>query len=108
MRPIGFPSPPARPPMPSELVRARSLLSGSQRPAEAGEPFAALLAEKVGELAALQAEVQNWVTSARNCHGPACDQRLTAVQQADIAFSTMLQVRDKLIEAYREIQQIQI
>lgn len=97
--------------MPSELVRARSLLSGSQRPAvaaEAGEPFAALLAEKVGELAALQAEVQNWVTSARNCYGPACDQRLTAVQQADIAFSTMLQVRDKLIEAYREIQQIQI
>ena len=94
--------------MPSELVRARSLLSGSRRPAEAGEPFAALLAEKVGELAALQAEVQNWVTSARNCHGPACDQRLTAVQQADIAFSTMLQVRDKLIEAYREIQQTQI
>ena len=33
---------------------------------------------------------------------------LTAVQKSDLALSTMLQVRDKLIEAYREIQQIQI
>ncbi|TWT52997.1 flagellar hook-basal body protein FliE [Rubripirellula amarantea] len=33
---------------------------------------------------------------------------LTAVQKADLAFRMMLQVRNKLIEAYREVQQIQI
>ena len=33
---------------------------------------------------------------------------LTAVQKADIAFRMLLQVRNKLVEAYREIQQIQI
>ena len=33
---------------------------------------------------------------------------LTSVQKADLAFRMLLQVRNKLIEAYREIQQIQI
>lgn len=33
---------------------------------------------------------------------------LTAVQKADLAFRMMLQIRNKLMEAYREIQQIQI
>ena len=33
---------------------------------------------------------------------------LTAVQKADLAFRMLLQVRNKLMEAYREIQQIQI
>lgn len=33
---------------------------------------------------------------------------LTAVQKADLAFRMLLQVRNKLVDAYREIQQIQI
>jgi len=33
---------------------------------------------------------------------------LTAVQKADLAFRMLLQVRNKLVEAYREVQQIQI
>ena len=33
---------------------------------------------------------------------------LTSVQKADLAFRMLLQVRNKLMEAYREIQQIQI
>ena len=33
---------------------------------------------------------------------------LTSVQKADLAFRMLLQVRNKMVEAYREIQQIQI
>ena len=33
---------------------------------------------------------------------------LTAVQKADLAFRMLLQVRNKLVDAYREIQQIQV
>jgi flagellar hook-basal body complex protein FliE len=33
---------------------------------------------------------------------------LTAVQKADLAFRTMLQVRNKLVEAYQEIQAIRV
>lgn len=33
---------------------------------------------------------------------------LTSVQKADLAFRMLLQVRNKMMEAYREIQQIQI
>lgn len=33
---------------------------------------------------------------------------LTAAQKADLAFHLMLQIRNKLMDAYREIQQIQI
>jgi flagellar hook-basal body complex protein FliE len=33
---------------------------------------------------------------------------LTAVQKADIAFRMMLQVRNKLVQAYEEVQQIRV
>lgn len=33
---------------------------------------------------------------------------LTAVQKADLAFRMLLQIRNKLMDAYREVQQIQI
>ena len=33
---------------------------------------------------------------------------LTAVQKADLAFRMLMQIRNKLMDAYREIQQIQI
>jgi flagellar hook-basal body complex protein FliE len=111
MRPIGFPSPPTRPPMPSELARAGSMLSGQHRLAAASptsEPFAVLLAEKINELAAMQVEIQQQVRHARHCPSADGGELLTAVQKSDLALSTMLQVRDKLIEAFREIQQIQI
>jgi len=33
---------------------------------------------------------------------------LTAVQKADLAFRMLIQIRNKLMDAYREVQQIQI
>ena len=33
---------------------------------------------------------------------------LTSVQKADLAFRMLLQIRNKLMDAYREVQQIQI
>lgn len=33
---------------------------------------------------------------------------LTSVQKADLAFRMLLQIRNKLMDAYREIQQVQI
>ncbi|WP_246419396.1 flagellar hook-basal body complex protein FliE [Aporhodopirellula rubra] len=33
---------------------------------------------------------------------------LTAVQKADLAFRMLMQIRNKLMDAYREVQQIQI
>jgi flagellar hook-basal body complex protein FliE len=33
---------------------------------------------------------------------------LTAVQKADLAFRTMMQVRNKLVQAYQEVKDIRI
>jgi len=33
---------------------------------------------------------------------------LTSVQKADLAFRMLMQIRNKLMDAYREIQQVQI
>jgi flagellar hook-basal body complex protein FliE len=97
--------------MPAELARASSLLGGGNGfpvAAEASEPFAALLAGKVKELTVMQSHVRDLVTQAHSGHSVDSAELLTAVQKSDLALSTMLQVRDRLIEAYREIQQIQI
>lgn len=107
--------------MPKALAHADSLLgkgaagglAGSlgAAPGEATaglDAFAKILVGKVQDVQTLQSGADRLVHQMRS--GQKVDQAevLTAVQQADIALSTMLQVRDKLLEAYRELQQIQI
>ena len=107
--------------MPRELVRAGALLDKSplgnlpasldglsaQRP-DGFDAFAKLIAGKVQQVNTAQSTAQQLVQQLHR--GQSVDQAevLTAVQQADLALSTMLQVRDQVLEAYRELQQIQI
>jgi flagellar hook-basal body complex protein FliE len=107
--------------MPRELARAGALLDkspGGNLPASLGglsaqrpdglDAFANLIAGKVQSVNAAESHAQQLVQQLH--HGQNVDpaEVLTAVQQADLAMSTMLQVRDQLLQAYRELQQIQI
>jgi len=76
--------------------------------ADPSRDFAKLLFDKFGEVNAMQTDADDKVHSMLTGGSVNEAEVLTAVQKSDLAFRMMMQVRNKLIEAYRELQQIQI
>jgi flagellar hook-basal body complex protein FliE len=106
--------------MPPDLARAAGMLgkgdlggtlgglaAGASSPGGI-DSFAKLLAGQVSEVNAMQTSADDLVHQMLTGEDVNQAEVLTAVQKADLAFRMMLQVRNKLIEAYRELQQIQI
>lgn len=97
--------PPTRPTSPFEqATRAAS----SKQSASGVDEFAGLLVDQVKQVNTMQADANSMVHSLLTGGDVNEAEVLTAVQKADLAFRMLLQVRNKLIEAYREVQQIQI
>ncbi|MGB0595348.1 MAG: flagellar hook-basal body complex protein FliE [Rubripirellula sp.] len=84
-------------------------MSTSQTQAASGaDNFGDLLTDQVKNVNSMQMDANDMVHSMLTGGDVNEAEVLTAVQKADLAFRMLLQVRNKLIEAYREIQQIQI
>ena len=100
MTPIsGFPlTPPTAPPL------APQPASG----AAGGQPFKNILLEALDQVNSMQSQaneaVQQLVTGGDV--NPA--EVLTSLQKADISFRMMLQIRNKLVQAYQEVNNIRI
>src|SRR5262245_20265213 len=82
---------------------------GLQGPANAdGQPFKNILLEALNQVNSMQTEaneaVQQLVTGGDV--NPA--EVLTTLQKADISFRMMLQIRNKLVHAYQEVNNIRI
>jgi flagellar hook-basal body complex protein FliE len=100
MTPIsGLPlTPPVAPPL------------ATQQPAQAGggQPFKNILLEALNQVNTMQTQaneaVQQLVTGGDV--NPA--EVLTTLQKADISFRMMLQIRNKLVQAYQEVNNIRI
>lgn len=72
------------------------------------DEFAKVLTNEVQDVNSMQIDANDMVHSLLTGGDVNEAEVLTAVQKADLAFRMLLQVRNKLVEAYREIQQIQI
>ncbi|MEM9645519.1 MAG: flagellar hook-basal body complex protein FliE [Planctomycetota bacterium] len=106
MRPISSIVPPTRPASPFDPAR-----SAGGKTSEVGggvDKFAGLLMDQVSEVNQMQLGADDKVHALLTGEDVNEAEVLTAVQKADLAFRMLLQVRNKLMEAYREVQQIQI
>lgn len=92
----------APPPLASPFAKA------AKKPGDAIEPFAELLGSKVGEVNRMQRTADDKVHALLTGEDVNEAEVLTAVQKADLAFRMLMQIRNKLMDAYREVQQIQI
>ncbi|MEM9589669.1 MAG: flagellar hook-basal body complex protein FliE [Planctomycetota bacterium] len=72
------------------------------------DSFGELLVNQVQEVNTMQLDANEMVHSYLTGGDVNEAEALTAIQKADLAFRMMIQVRNKLVEAYREVQQIQI
>ena len=83
--------------------------AGARRTQEAAGPnFKDVLMQQIGEVDKLQKEaemaVEDLVSGARND----ANNVFMAKQKADIAFQMLLQVRNKMMDAYEEVKQIRV
>jgi flagellar hook-basal body complex protein FliE len=82
--------------------------NGAAPTKDVSSDFARLMLDKLGEVNSMQVDADDKVHTMLTGGDVNEAEVLTSVQKADLAFRMILQVRNKLIEAYRELQQIQI
>jgi flagellar hook-basal body complex protein FliE len=78
------------------------------QPAESGLSFKDFLLESIRQVNSMQQAADQAVEKLATGGDINPAEVLTAVQKADIAFRLMLQVRNKIIQAYEEIQAIRV
>ena len=73
-----------------------------------GESFKDLLLDSLNEVNRLQQEAANGVEAVMTGESDNLAEVFTAVRKADVAFSMLMEMRNKLTDAYNEIQQMRI
>lgn len=85
------------------------LTAGLQaKPAGGAQGFKDILLQSVREANALQQEADAAVERMAAGEEVTAAEVLTAVQKADIAFKLMMQIRNKLVQAYQELQAVRV
>jgi flagellar hook-basal body complex protein FliE len=89
-------SPPAMP-----LVQPQQAATGAQ-------PFKNILLEAIDQVNSMQSEANQAVEQLITGGDVNPAEVLTTLQKADISFRMMLQIRNKLVQAYQEVNNIRI
>lgn len=108
MTPIRSYGLPSLPPMPKPPEALRFPAADQASPVDKGNPFLEMLVGKVEDVNSMQLGADQMVHQMLTGEDVNQAEVLTAVQKADLAFRMMLQMRNKLIDAYQQVQQIQI
>lgn len=95
--------------VPITAARAQVLsMPGAQPTGEAASSFKSMLVDSIQQVNSMQLDANRAVESLFTGGEVNPAEVLTAVQKADLAFRTMMQVRNKLIQAYQEVKDIRI
>ncbi len=81
---------------------------GSAQAPGASASFKDLLLESIQDVNSMQQEAQQAVEALMTGEPVSPAEVLTAVQKADLAFRMMLQIRNKIVQAYNEVKNIQV
>jgi flagellar hook-basal body complex protein FliE len=83
-------------------------IASPDQAASGATSFKDLLLNSIDEVNSMQQQADRLVEALSTGEDVQPAEVLTAVQKADIAFRMMMQVRNKLIEAYHEIRDVRI
>lgn len=73
-----------------------------------GKDFKSILLDNLNEVNRLQAEADEGVQKLLTGETDNVAEVFTAVNKAGVAFDLLMQVRNRLVDAYREIQQMRV
>ncbi len=91
----------------SPLVLSPGTLTGNKA-AEGSDSFKNYLLDSIQQVNDMQQQADSAVEKFATGGDVSTAEVLTAVQKADLAFKMMLQVRNKLVAAYEEIEAIRV
>ena len=89
-------------------------LQGPETAGKAGAPdgkagsFADALPSSIGEVNAMQQKADAAITALATGEKVSLHETMIAMEQADVSFRLMMQVRNKIVEAYQEILRMQV
>ena len=75
---------------------------------EVGKSFSELLAKSITDVNSLQVEANQAMERLAAGQSKNLHETMLAVEQAEIAFKTMNQIRQKVLEAYKEVMRMQM
>ena len=75
-------------------------------PSGAGKKFFETFQGAMGDVNRLQAEAQAKMADLLEGKGEDVHQTMIAVEKADVAFQLMMQVRNKIVQAYQEVSRM--
>ncbi|MBM4267811.1 MAG: flagellar hook-basal body complex protein FliE [Deltaproteobacteria bacterium] len=95
------------------LIRAPGEVAapGTTPPAggtEGAKPFASVLKDSISEVNRLQAKADASITALATGEATNVHETMIAMEQASVSFKLMMQVRNKIVEAYQEVMRIQV
>lgn len=70
--------------------------------------FASILKEKFDEINRLQVQADEAIEKLEINNSGSIHEAIIALEKADISFRTMMQMRNKIVEAYQEIMRMQL
>jgi len=76
--------------------------------ASAQGSFAGVLKSSLAEVNQLQQKADAAITALATGEKASLHDTMIAIEQADVSFRLMMQVRNKIVEAYQEIMRIQV
>lgn len=76
------------------------------RPTNPSGSFTATLKDTLAEITRLQAQADQKVAGVASGNGESLPSTMIAVEQANVAFELMVEVRNKIVQAYQQISQM--
>jgi len=77
-------------------------------PASGQGSFAGMLKSSLAEVNQLQQKADAAITALATGEKASLHDTMIAIEQADVSFRLMMQVRNKIVDAYQEIMRIQV
>jgi len=90
------------------LTTLPPVMPGKTEAASGAASFKDLLLNSIEEVNSMQQSADRAVEQLATGGDASPAEVLTAVQKADIAFRLMMQIRNKIVQAYQEIQNIRV
>ena len=95
-------------PLGPEAVKGTVGSAGTEGPGAAGgKSFSQFLADSIAEVNRLQQDADSAIVQLQTGQAN-LSQVMVAVEKADLAFKTLMQIRNKLVEAYKQIEQMRL
>ena len=79
----------------------------SSASAGSGDGFAGVLKSALNQVSGMQSDAQQQVSSLLSGGNADLNKVMVSVEKADVAFQLMMQVRNKIVNAYQDIEKMQ-